>query len=395
MSKYIFQKTWGAWAVTLLAAALVYGSSGEMITLLSLLSVSLVWTFLLVLNVRDVITVTDTVRADEPVEDVQKSARNCLENMALAADQEIPEFMRSMAQLDGVIRDATGKLHSSFEGLSENSQRQYELILEIIERLSVKKHDGSIVLNFDRFAGEVAQVLSDYVDLSVNVCDKSIAAAHKMQETVEHMDVMFSRLGDVKHIADQTSLLALNAAIEAARAGESGRGFAIVAKEVRDLAEKSRDLNDQIHQQISFTRETLGEASSIVGEIASLDMSLALGAKGNLDHMCKELDQANRFVAGSLEQSSAIAGSIRTDISTAVTALQYEDMATQLIDYVESRLGAINNGLESMRSLLDRGDMPEILRRIGEDLKQARDRKEDMQSAVASTCMETGGVELF
>jgi len=395
MISYIFQKTWSAWAVTLLAAAFVYTSPEKTTMLLSLLTVSLVWTLLLGFSKRNSIPGTCTDPDEDQVENIRENARGCLENMTRAADHEIPTYLQSLDQLEGVIRDATGKLHNSFGGLTENSQRQHELILEIIERLCVKGDDGSIALSFDKFAEEVAQVLHEYVDLSVDVCDKSIAAAHKMQETVEHMDVMFARLGDVKYIADQTSLLALNAAIEAARAGESGRGFAVVAKEVRGLAEKSRELNDQIHQQVTSTRTMLGESSAIVGEIASLDMSLALQAKGNLDHMCKELDQVSNLVAVSLEQSSNIAGSIRSDIGAAVTALQYEDMATQLIAHVKSQLNAVYKGVDAMRPLLAQGDTAEILRIVGSELKQACDKKEFFQSAVASDSMETGDVELF
>lgn len=315
--------------------------------------------------------------------------------MALAAHQEIPAYLHSMDQLEGVIRDANAKLHSGFGGLTDNSQRQHELILKIIDHLCVKEDAGNVALSFDKFTGEVARVLREYVDLTVDVCDKSIAAANKMQLTVEHMDVMFSRLDSVKYIADQTSLLALNAAIEAARAGESGRGFAVVAKEVQGLANKSRDLNDQIHQEVILTRGMLGEASSIVGEIASLDMSVALKAKGNLDHMREELDQVNHLVARSLEQSSDIAASIRADVATAVTALQYEDLATQLIGYVKSRLDSVSMGFESLIPLLDRGEIVEILRIANEQLKLICDQEQCLQSAVASTSMDAGDVELF
>lgn len=392
MINYLFQKTWNAWAVTLAAITIVYWSPAKM-TVLLLLSVPIVLTLLLAIKNQD--RRLDACQDDGCHEDIEKSARDCLENMAFAAHQEVPAYLHCMDQLEGVIRDANGKLHSGFGGLTDNSQRQHELILKIIEHLCVKEDNGNVTLSFDKFTGEVARVLREYVDLTVDVCDKSIAAANKMQLTVKHMDIMFSRLDSVKYIADQTSLLALNAAIEAARAGESGRGFAVVAKEVQGLANKSRDLNDQIHQEVALTRAMLGEASSIVGEIASLDMSVALKAKGNLDHMREELDQVNHLVAESLEQSSDIAAAIRADVATAVTALQYEDMATQLIGYVKSRLDSVNMGLEPIIALLNHGEIVEILHMASEHLKQVCDQDRCPQSAVASTSMDVGDVEFF
>lgn len=393
MISYLLQKTWCVWAVTLMAVILVYWSPEMKTMLLLLFTVPLAWTLYLSFNRRG--SSQDAYPDNNRVEDVDKSVRECLDDIALALNHEIPAYLHSMDQLEGVIRDAAGKLHGGFGGLTENSKRQHELIQEIIENLCVSADDNSSTLSFDKFTGEVSKVLREYVDLTVNVCDKSIAAAHKMQATVEHMDVMFSRLDSVKYIADQTSLLALNAAIEAARAGEYGRGFAVVASEVQGLANKSRDLSEQIHQEVTLTRETLDEASNIVGEIASLDMSVALEAKGNLDHMREEMGEVNRLVASSLEQSSAIAESVRTDIATAVTALQYEDMATQIIDYVKNRLDAVNNGIEAIKPLLDHGEMSESLRMVSEKIKLSYSQEQRVKSAVASTSMDTGDVELF
>ncbi|HEC13950.1 MAG TPA: methyl-accepting chemotaxis protein [Acidiferrobacteraceae bacterium] len=398
MNREIIWKTWPAWSVTLVLAIAVSvftrGLPGW-ISGLAVIAVSLVWAVLTGVLLKSTVRRFSSEQAENRKNDIQPQAIECLESIAKTSAQEVLPLMESLGQLQGVISDASTKLHQSFHGLTENSERQNNLTLEIIGQLHAKDNNDTAVLVFDKFARETAQVLHDYVDLTVKVSDKGIEAAHKMQDMIKQMDIMFNLLGDVKYLADQTGLLSLNASIEAARAGEYGRGFAVVASEVRNLAEKSGYLNEQIHKHVSLSRTTLGETNEIVGQIASLDMKHALDAKANLNQTIGELEQANNLVSSSLGTSSGLAKAIQSDVVKAVTALQYEDMATQLISHVESRLAALGDGINSVRSLLAGGDVIAVLQKISDVLLQEADKNPDTQRTVTSTSMEQGGVELF
>jgi len=353
----LISKTWPAWAVSLLAIVVLFiGSKEWLLAAVVVLIISVVWTILLV---RLIANVTQSVATEQPenkINSVDAQILECLEKISTVSGQEIPPLIESLEQLHSVISDASIKLNQSFTGLTANSDRQSNLTLEIIEHLSVKDENGNTTLIFDKFVKETAKVLSGYVDLTVNVSDKGIEAANKVHDMSKHMDVMFDLLDHVKYIADQTGLLALNASIEAARAGQFGRGFAVVANEVRNLADKSSNLNEQITNNVSLSRETLKETNEIVGYIASLEMKHVLEAKENLDKMMEELERVGHVVADSLQTSSGIAESIKTDVGNAVMALQYDDMASQL------------NALEE---------------------------KPASRRAVASTSMEQGDVDLF
>ncbi|WP_370981604.1 methyl-accepting chemotaxis protein [Agaribacterium sp. ZY112] len=210
--------------------------------------------------------------------------------------------------------------------LSESSEHGKDLLAQIVKRLSA---EGGDEVSLKGFANEVGHILDDYVKLFVDISDKSVQAVHKIQDMVLQFDEMFGLIKDIRGIADQTNLLALNAAIEAARAGESGRGFAVVADEVRKLSQDSNTLSEQIREKAEAAKNTVSSVESVVGEIASLDMNIAIDAKGHLDAMINELEQVNVQVARSVKEGAQVGSEINQEISEAMTALQTGDQVAQ------------------------------------------------------------------
>lgn len=383
------------WLVSLGVAASVVIVADSIIAGTAVVLVSVIWELMTRRKIKAELERARAKHEEDLKSGVDSLARECIENIMLSSGYEIPPLVASMDQLLGVIGDASKKLHKSFNGLTEKSAQQSNLTLEIIDQLRAKDSDDETTLIFDKFARETADVIKDYVELTVNVSDKSIAAANKAQDMNEQMDVMFSLLDQVKYLADQTGLLALNASIEAARAGELGRGFAVVADEVRNLAHKSAGLNDQIHKNVRNSKETLSDMNELVGEIASLEMGNALDAKDNLDHVMEDLDVVSRFVSKSLNISSEVSASIQADVGSAVMALQYEDMASQLIMHVKIWIESFDSGINSVRPMLDEGNLCFILDSINSALKQQIEQRPASKSAVASVSVDEGDMELF
>lgn len=247
-------------------------------------------------------------------------------DLALSPLSENVEHLSS--EIQHVVEDANLRLHGSFQGLSDSANAGKDLMMGIVEQLSPSDSDSNDV-SLKKFAREVGAILDDYVRLFVDISEKSIQAVHNIQDMVTHLDGMFGLISDIRGIADQTNLLALNAAIEAARAGEAGRGFAVVADEVRKLSRDSNELNEQIREKAETAKSTVTNVEKVVGEIASLDMNIAIDAKGYLDGMLHELELVNEKVAHSVEQGAAIGEEINQEVGRAIGAMQSADLVAQ------------------------------------------------------------------
>ncbi|NMG71758.1 methyl-accepting chemotaxis protein [Parazoarcus communis] len=121
-----------------------------------------------------------------------------------------------------------------------------------------------------QFAEQGIRIIGETVD-DINAIARSVAqVAGRIRELEEHGDRISSIVSVIRDVADQTNLLALNAAIEAARAGEQGRGFAVVADEVRKLAERTSGSTSEIASMVASVRHLSTEAVARMREAESM-----------------------------------------------------------------------------------------------------------------------------
>jgi len=307
--------------------------------------------------------------------------------------QHLQPATTSLEQVTGIISAGTHLLQESFTGLVTKSDRQLEQLNTMLTQLKGGDLDSNN-LTMENFAREIDSTLSSFVELMVKISVKNVAAADKVQDMVHEMDSVFELLSQVHKLADQTNLLALNAAIEAARAGDAGRGFAVVADEVRNLSISSQKLNDCIREQTAGTKTLLIDISKIVEEMASLDMNNALATKDNMDNMLKELVEANQCISDTIDSTSQTAKEIQNDVSTAVTAMQFEDSARQIVQYVQEQLQAIDTSTNIVtQELLANSDIVQCFQQI--DKKLQTHLAASPRPTVTAKNMQEGEIDLF
>ncbi|QNU14114.1 methyl-accepting chemotaxis protein [Thermomonas sp. XSG] len=300
-----------------------------------------------------------------------------------------------------LIRESVSKLGSSFDAVNRKSREQSTVVARLVERTG----DDSGSIDISRFAQQATQQMEQLVEALEAASGQSGVTVSHIDAMAGHLDGIFALLEDVKSIADQTNLLALNAAIEAARAGEAGRGFAVVADEVRNLSERSTAFNEQIRKLAHNAKESIAKVRDTVSQTASRDLDRVRVARSESASMMDRVEGIHRSLGNGMRDIADCGRAIDASVAEAVRSLQFEDIATQALGAAGvhlQRLEQINNEATTLHDLL-RGshgfqdpEMRKALANIGNRIAQMRGEWErPPHKPVLQQTMDAGSVELF
>ena len=318
------------------------------------------------------------------------------------------EVQGSRSEIDRtreLIRESVGRLGSSFEAVNRKSRQQSEVVAKLIDRRSGGDGNsgGGGGADVSRFALQASQQMEQLVEALEAVSGQSGVTVTHIDAMAEHLDGIFALLEDVKSIADQTNLLALNAAIEAARAGEAGRGFAVVADEVRNLSERSTAFNEQIRKLAHSSKDAIAKVRDTVSQMASRDLDRSRGARAEAAAMLERVDGINVGLGNGMREIADCGRAIDGSVAEAVRSLQFEDIATQALAAATlhlERLSVINREATALQDLLHRShhdtEVKQALSGMVQRIGQMRGEWErPPHKPVMQQSMDAGSVELF
>jgi len=303
-----------------------------------------------------------------------------------------------LGNTQAILGDAIAKLVDNFTAMAEEVRRQQALTIFI----SGGEQDGesaSAKEKFERFVQSTSDAMNEFVDTTVQNSKRAMELVEKMDDINKQVFAILGILNEVENIAKQTNLLALNAAIEAARAGEAGRGFAVVADEVRNLSEGTNKFSKQIRKLVGSVNDSLITAEDAINRLAATDMTFVLESKQRVENMMSDLSELNATISRNAVELNAINAKVEQNVAVAVSTLQFQDMSSQLLGHAQMRLAALQAVAGEMCRGTDRPNRDEYLEQIGAYNRSLHEHvvslDEKKSNPVAQENFETGGVELF
>ncbi|MBG6147105.1 methyl-accepting chemotaxis protein [Labrenzia sp. EL_142] len=324
---------------------------------------------------NDISTEVPSVARRDEIGEMAKAVQVFKENMIRAATLEQEqqnaaleaeaEKKRMMEDLANDFERAVGSIINSVSGASTELQTTAQSMTSTVEQTSMQA--GVVATSSDQANSNVQTVAAATEEMAASVQEigrqaedssrKAQAASAEAEETVEKVGALSeaaTKIGAVvsliQDIAEQTNLLALNATIEAARAGEAGRGFAIVASEVKDLASQTASATTDIGEQINAIQDSTQTSAEAIGKVTSAISDLNEIA-ASIAAAVEEQSAATSEIAGNVQQAAVASQEVSDSIGEVnQSAAGSSAAAAQVL----SSAGDLSRQSESLRNEVDR-----------------------------------------
>lgn len=285
--------------------------------------------------------------------------------------------------------DAVATLSEAFISLQTLLNQQETSIHRLLN--DDESSDSAYAEKMRTFANNTDNTLTSFISSTEEMTASTRSLESQVQTIQQAMPTVIDALGGIDGIAAQTNLLALNAAIEAARAGEAGRGFAVVADEVRALSTRSTQFSDVIKKQIDNIKELIDRLTETAEFVASQDISHVVKAKDDISQQLMGIIRKAESDIQNADELETIRKKLADSTNTAIRGMQFGDINSQNLIYTQEIINFVSEQLD----LLSTDNASEVRERLMNYKESLAARGQSDHNPVSATSVEAGDIELF
>ncbi len=290
----------------------------------------------------------DKLQAAQRLEDEQKLAR------VKMIEEIIETFRTESSEVSITLDEATVEMGST-ANLMQNIANDTNALTEKVT--STARSSGDNVNNVSAATEElttsiqeISSQLSKTNEMARNAKDTSETTVERMRILESSANEIGSVIGIISEIAEQTNLLALNATIEAARAGEAGKGFAVVASEVKSLANETAKATEQVQEQINRIQNHTGDAVTFIEKISKVveklsESTTAIAAA--MEEQTSATQEISRNVTSASESTNSVVRDLGQVSDSTKKTLESSENVNRIAENLKTRTGSLKGSIEN------------------------------------------------
>jgi len=284
-----------------------------------------------------------------------QQGQQLIDSVARIGDSSLPIWSRQISSCIDISTSEMDELTQRFAAIVSN----FHSIM------------GGTAEHKELSASEIKERLDTISSALVKLVGMREASQRELDELSVFTGTLESMARDVGDIADQTNLLALNAAIEAARAGETGRGFSVVADEVRNLANRSGEIATAIIANVVKVNQQFKNMEQQSSSSAELEGGLIEGAREQVEVVISEYVETKRQRDSAAEHLAQLASDTATEIESALVSMQFQDRVSQILGHVGGNMDLLSSMIDDPANL----DVESLLAKMATEYTTTSERE--------------------
>ena len=229
------------------------------------------------------------------------------------------------------VENASRDLTERFKSLAQGSNAQSDVIQALLATVgTLVVEDKKVTL--EEFVSLFTTVLDDTVSKMLSVSKKALYMVYNMEDAIKNLQEIEKFSKQIQVITKQSNLLALNALIEASRAGEMGKGFGVVANEVKVLSMQVAALSENMRARTGVIMKSVVDGFDVLKDVATTDMNSNILAKDTLENLLHGLVAQSKATTEVMKDAAASSRETSQTISRMIVDLQFQDRNTQVTE---------------------------------------------------------------